>query len=213
LPYFIQFSPFLQYQAGAPYNVTIGNDFNGDTIFNDRPEFGAADGIPAGTAGSNTIAGCGSFVAPAPNTAYTPIPINYCTGPSLFTFNFRLTKTFGFGEMRSQQNSGQGGQGGQRGQGGPGGAGGGGGRGGGGRGGPGGGGPGGGPFGSGSSTGRRYNFALGVQVQNLFNNENPADPIATLSSPKFGQSTNIVGPPFTTQSALRRISLQASFSF
>ena len=29
--------------------------------------------------------------------SYTPIPINYLTGPSHFTLNLRLAKTFGFG--------------------------------------------------------------------------------------------------------------------
>ena len=27
------------------------------------------------------------------------VPINYCTGPALFTFNLRMTKTFGFGSV------------------------------------------------------------------------------------------------------------------
>ena len=49
-------------------------------------------------AGTNTIAGCGSFVSPPPGTSYTPIPINYCTGPNQFTTNLRITKTFGFGQ-------------------------------------------------------------------------------------------------------------------
>ncbi len=49
----------------------------------------------AGQAGSNTIAGCGSFVTP--DASHAPIPINSCTGPALFTTNIRASKTFGFG--------------------------------------------------------------------------------------------------------------------
>jgi hypothetical protein len=200
LPKFVQFSPFIIGQSGNPYNVTTGVDDNGDTIFNDRPVLGPSNGIAAGQPGSNTIAGCGSFVQPTPGTAYTPIPIDYCTGPVLFTFNFRMTKTFGFGASTRKENTGQGGPGG----GGPGG----------GEHGHGGGRPGGGgPFGGPPSTGKRYNLAFGLQVQNLFNNADLSTPIATLTSPEFGKSTQLEGGPFTTNSALRRISLQASFQF
>jgi hypothetical protein len=52
-----------------------------------------------------------------------------------------------------------------------------------------------------------------VNVQNLFNNEDLATPVATLTSPQFGHSTQVNGQPYTTNSALRRISLQASFNF
>ena len=134
-------------------------------------------------------------------------PINGCTGPTLFTFNFRLTKTWGFGEQRNKSNggdaNGQQGRGNRGGQGGFGG----------GRGGPGGGGPGGGFGGGGSSTGRRYNFSLGLQAMNLFNNSDLAPPNSTLLSQLFGQSTQLQGGPFTTNAAVRRISLQASFNF
>jgi hypothetical protein len=50
-------------------------------------------------------------------------------------------------------------------------------------------------------------------MQNLFNNLDPATPIGTLSSAKFGQSTQVTGGPYTTDSALRRIALNASFTF
>jgi hypothetical protein len=210
LPYFIQFSPFAIAQSGNPYNITTGTDYYQDTFYNERPVFAAANGIPAGQPGTNTIAGCGSFAAPtattaAPGTVAT-IPVNYCTGPALFTFNFRLTKTIGFGGNKVATNQQQGGGPGG-GQGGP--------PGGGGRGGGSRGGGGGGPFfgGGGASTGKRYNLAFGVQVQNLFNNEDLATPQGALTSPEFGKSTQVTGGPYTTESALRRVSVQASFQF
>jgi hypothetical protein len=212
LPHTISVNPLMILSAGTPYNVTTGSDLNNDGQFNDRPMFGAPNGIPAGTAGTNTIAGCGSFVAPPAGTAYTPIPINYCTGPTLFTFNLRMTKTFGFGPSTAAPQGQGGSRGGQSGQGGPpmGGRGGpGGGGGGGGRGGP-GGGPGG--FGGGS-TGKRYNLAFGVQILNLFNNLDLSTPNGTMTSPNFGRSQQLAGNPFTSNSALRRISLQTSFTF
>ena len=39
------------------------------------------------------------------------------------------------------------------------------------------------------------------------------DLVAPLGSQQFGQSTALQGGPYTTQSALRRILLQASFNF
>ena len=95
------------FSAGTPYNITTGSDLNSDGQYNDRPMFGQPNGIAAGTPGTNTIAGCGSFVAPPPNTPYTPIPINYCTGPTQFTMNLRVTKTFGFGPSTGQRPRGQ----------------------------------------------------------------------------------------------------------
>jgi hypothetical protein len=212
LPHAITVSPIIILWAGTPYNITTGTvNLSGQQ--NSRPAFGPSNGIAAGTSGTNTIASCGnnSFV---PVTAgLTPIPINFCTGPSQFTTNVRVTKTIGFGpEIGARANQGQGQGGGPGGPGGPGG----------GRGGPGGGGdhggrggPGGGPGGGfgGGSTGRRYNLAFGVQALNLFNNEDLSTPNGTLTSPNFGRSTQLAGRPFTTNSALRQFSLQTSFTF
>jgi hypothetical protein len=212
LPHFIQFSPFMIAQSGNPYNITTGLDNNGDTIFNDRPL--RVTGLSPNGSTIKTINGCGTFAqAGTPGTSGSPTaPINDCTGPGLFTFNFRLTKTWGFGAMRNAQNVASSGQGGQNGQGGGRGSGGGG-RGGGGRGVPGGGGPAGMFGGGGSSTGKRYNFALGMQVQNLFNNKDLATPNGILNSQLFGEQTQLAGGPYTTNAAVRRISLQASFNF
>jgi hypothetical protein len=197
LPYHISVSPFIIASSGTPFNVTLGRDVNNDSIFNDRPAFGAPNGIAAGQPGSNTIAGCGSFVTPAAGQA--PIPINYCTGPAQFVANIRASKTFGFGPSTRPQN--QGGPGGGP----PGGHGGG----------HGGGGRGGGPGGpGGSSTGKKYNLTFSAQVQNLFNNADYATPNATLTSQTlFGRSTQLAGNPYTSSSALRRISLNMSFNF
>jgi hypothetical protein len=210
LPHAISVSPLLIFSAGTPYNITTGSDLNNDGQFNDRPMFGPSNGVAPGIAGTNTIAGCGSFVAPPPNTPYTPIPINYCTGPNQFTTNLRITKTIGFGESTGAPAGGSGGGGGNRGGPpvggrGPGpGGGGGGGRGGG----------GGGFFGgAGGGTGKRYNLAFGLQVFNLFNNLDLSTPNGVLTSQKFGQSTQLAGRPFTTNSALRQFSLQTSFTF
>jgi hypothetical protein len=67
--------------------------------------------------------------------------------------------------------------------------------------------------GGGGNTGKRYNLAIGLSVNNLFNNTDLANPISILSAQKFGQSTQVTGGPYTSDSAIRRIQLQASFNF
>ena len=67
--------------------------------------------------------------------------------------------------------------------------------------------------GGGGNTGKRYNLSVGMSVNNLFNNTDLATPIGTLSSPKFGQSTQVTGGAYTGDSAIRRIQVQASFTF
>ena len=196
LPKLIQFSPFVIAQSGSPYNVTQGQDSLQDSFFNERPYL-----VPASTANAGnaqyvkSIPGCGTFAQPGYQPAGSTLaPINACTGPNLFTFNFRLTKSFGFGEKTGTGAAPSGGGGGEHSHGGHEHS----------------------SFGhgfGGTSTGRRYSMAVGVNVQNLFNNEDLANPIAILSSTHFGQSINLEGGAYTQQSAVRRLSLQASFNF
>ena len=197
-PYGFRVSPFMLASSGAPYNVTLGYDLNGDSITNDRPSFSGACSQPLNSCFYNS--------APSPNDPR--IPMNYLTGPTQFTLNVRLSKTFGFGRET-------GGKGNVQGQGGPPGGGGhdhGGGPGGG------GGGYGRGPGGMGAifgpgGTNRRYNLTFSVNARNVLNRVNLASPIGTLTSPFFGQSIAIAGGPFSSQAANRKLELQASFSF
>ena len=39
LPYAISAAPFVTISSGSPFNITDGNQFNGDRIFNARPAF------------------------------------------------------------------------------------------------------------------------------------------------------------------------------
>ncbi len=192
-PHYFRLSPFVVAQSGSPFNVTLSQDENGDSFFNDRPSFAAA-----GATGPNIVHNrYGAFnTAPAPNAA--PIPIFYGNGPSLFTFNLRLSKTWGFGQRLQRTGGDQaggppggpsGGPGGERHHGG------------------------GGPFGNTGSTGRRYNLTLNAQALNLFNIVNYAPPTGTIDSPNFGQSNALAGHIFSSTSAARRIFLQANFAF
>jgi hypothetical protein len=221
LPHGFRLSPFMIFNSGTPYNVTVGQDLNGDSLFNDRPTF--ATNVP-GSCLSPTAA-CHYLI---PTSPYVPIPINYLTGPTHFTLNLRLAKTFGFGpELGGKAGAQPGGGpgagpgGGGPGGGGPGGGGprGGGGGGGGGRG-PGGGGGGGGFGGMGPATSRRYALTFSVNARNVLNKVNAATPIGVLpplNAPpgfsNFGKSIAIAGGPFSSQAANRKIELQAMFSF
>jgi hypothetical protein len=205
LPYLFRLSPFMIASSGSPFNITSPNDLNGDSVLNDRP-------------GLLSRAACSSVVVPTPpSTVYcTPlgtfdaagtgsvVPVNYGTGPAHFVLNLRLTKTFGFGPRAKK---GAAGAGAGPGGGGPG---------------PGGGGGGGhghGPlFGGGpsqmsSNSDRRYNLILGVNVRNVFNKVNLANPSGILGSPFFDISNALQGGPFSSSAANRRIDLQATFSF
>jgi Carboxypeptidase regulatory-like domain len=198
LPRGFRLSPFMIFNSGSPYNVTVGPDLNNDTIFNDRPSF--AVNAP-GTCASPTQK---CFYNQTPSASDALIPINYLTGPNHFTLNLRLAKTFGFGpEIKGAAKSGDGSGGGPGG--GP--------RGGGGPGGGGGFGRGGGPGGGGASSGHRYSLTFSVNARNVLNKVNAANPIGTLSSPNFGQSIASAGGPFSSAAANRKIELQGMFSF
>jgi Carboxypeptidase regulatory-like domain len=195
LPYAFRLSPFMIFNSGTPYNVTIGQDLADDLQFNVRPAFTAN---ATGSCLSPTQA-CHYMV---PTTPYDQIPINYLTGPSNFTLNLRLSKSFGFGrDLGKNAAQSGGGAGGPRGGGaGPG-------SGSFGRGGP------GGMFGGGPATTRRYNLTFSVNARNVTNRLNAATPVGVLSSPNFGQSIASVGGPFSTGAANRKIELQAMFNF
>jgi hypothetical protein len=196
LPYAFRLSPFMIFNSGTPYNVTVGQDLANDLQFNVRPAF-ATD--VTGSCLSPTQA-CHYVV---PTTPSSQIPINYLTGPSNFTLNLRLAKSFGFGPelgKNAAQSGGGAGGGGPRMGSGPGG-------GSFGRGGP------GGMFGGGPATTRRYNLTFSVNARNVLNRVNAATPVGVLSSPNFGQSIALAGGPFSTGAANRKIELQAMFNF
>jgi hypothetical protein len=205
-PFGFSISPFLVLDSGTPFNITVGQDLNGDNQFNDRPSFA--------TSSSTDVIDTkyGNFdVDPAAGAAR--IPYNYQVGPRQFSTNMRISKTIGIGP-RSERAAG----GGSNGP--PPGGGGGGGRG------PGGGGPPGGGLGPGglSSSGgrppmmdqqasRRYSLSFTAMGRNIFNQVNLAAPVGVLQSPLFGKSNALAGGFFSSPSSNRSVDLQMSFNF
>jgi hypothetical protein len=198
-PLGLRFSPYISQSSGRPFDITTGKDVYGDTMFTARPAFAVA--------GRPSVTTPWGVFDPNPLPGETIIPRNFGEGPSSFTVNLRVSRTWGFGQTKEQaaaaaaasggRGPGEGSTFGGRGMGGDrGGGGGGGDRGG--RGGGGGGprgGRGGGPggmFGD-SSTGKRYNLTLSLSSHNLFNHENFGTPIGNLSSPLFGRSNTLSG--------------------
>jgi hypothetical protein len=187
----VRISPFVVWNSGAPYNVTLGRDPYGTGVFNARPSLSSEDAGAVHTA-------CGAFSGLAqPGDAV--IPLNYCQGPRFFSINVRLSKTFGFGAEKQgsrgeMTGGGHGGHGGSM------------------R-------PGAGAIHSvfaDVSTGRRYNLTFGIFARNLLNNVNYGAPVGIMTSPLFGASNGIAGgygPEGQFPVSNRRIELQTRFTF
>jgi hypothetical protein len=207
LPYAFRLSPFMIVNSGTPYNLTVGQDLYGFDTFNDRPAF-----VSSNTCSTRTVQSTNIICTPlgtfndAPALGQSVVPMNYGTGPTEFTLNLRLSKTFGFGPV-----TGAGGTSGGGPRGGPGG----------GRGGPGGlggrglagGGGGGNPFAA-TNTNHRYNLSFSVSARNALNRVNLAPPVADVDSTLVGKYTSLASGPFSfSGNASRRIDLQATFTF
>ena len=189
MPYGFSFSPFLVVSSGRPFNITLGKDLNGDSIFNDRPAF-SATACPTCTG----LTPLGYFnLEPGPGD--TLVPPNYLFGPGQFSMNARLSKTFGFGKEVEgggggggfhPHGHGLGGRGLSSGGGGP-------------------------RFGG--SSDRRFQLEMGIMAHNVFNKVNLGSPIGNITSPLFGQSNSLAGGFFGNQSANRMLNLFMRFSF
>jgi Carboxypeptidase regulatory-like domain len=91
LPWQFVLNPFLVLQSSAPFNITVGEDLNGDSQFNDRPAFATDLSRP-----SVYRTRWGNFDA-NPTPGQTIIPINRGTGPSLAMLNLSFGRNFAFG--------------------------------------------------------------------------------------------------------------------
>jgi hypothetical protein len=178
----VRLSPFVVVQSGPPFDITVGRDIYGTTLFNGRP------GIPTNPNKPGLIPTQYGLLDPNPTPNEQTLPRNFGRGPGSVILNLRLSKTFGFGPTKEGVSSSSAGGGS--------GPGGGGGRGG--RGGPFGGGIGGGGGGMGNifgagPTGRPYNLTISMQVRNVLNHNNPGPIIGNITSPLFGLANQLGG--------------------
>ncbi len=92
LKYGVHAGAFLATRGGQPFNITTGQDNNGDTIYNDRPSFASAASNPA-----NVIhTGLGNFNT-VPVAGESLVPINYGNSPRFLSLQVQLQKTVHFG--------------------------------------------------------------------------------------------------------------------
>ena len=101
LPLRISADFFLSAQSGAPYNITTGTDYNGDTQYNDRPYL--ANGTTPNGSTIKSVPGCGTFAQPGSQpSGATVAPMNACTGPGLLYLQLALHRSFAFGPHKLQ---------------------------------------------------------------------------------------------------------------
>ena len=91
LPLRLRGGPFLVLQSGNPFNITLGNDQNRDSQFNDRPTF-ATD-----LARSSVVRTAFGNFDTSPAAGQRLIPINYGQGPGIILLNFFVGRSIHFG--------------------------------------------------------------------------------------------------------------------
>jgi hypothetical protein len=104
-PWGLRLSPFMVATSGRPFNITLGRDINGDTLFNDRPAFATDPSRPS------VVRTAYGALDLAPQPGQTIVPRNYGQGPAQVSVNLRLTKTIEIGESAGASKSSAGGKG------------------------------------------------------------------------------------------------------
>jgi hypothetical protein len=188
----INLNPFIVYSMGRPFNIVTGRDTNGDGLFTERPAFATAQTDPANLRRTSF----GDFdLAPAPGQEL--IPRNYGMGPSFFSVNLGMSRSFAFGNIpvapaaagagaakpanaAAPANTAA-------------------------------------PANS-PSPEKRYTLTFSVNIQNLLNTANLSNPIGNLSSPRFGESFSTAGsfgfgPSGSAAAGNRRIQVQVRLGF
>ena len=195
LPWKVALSPFVNAGTGRPFNITTGQDTNGDDIFTERPAF-APGGVNCANPPANIVCTRFGNFNLRPASGETLIPRNYGQGPGFFVVNLRIVKSWSFGAMPSikaanssppnektsattaAKPSGS----------------------------------------SGGSEAKRYTLQFSLSFLNLLNNVNLGSPVGNLSSPFFGQSLNVnqyggFGPTGSSGAGNRRVFAQVRLSF
>lgn len=201
----VSLNPFIIVSSGAPFNITTGQDTNGDRLFTERPSF-APVGVDCNNPAANIVCTPYGNVNLRPAAGEALIPRNFGQGPGFVSINMRISKTWNFGAIHSSSAAREKSQEGQTAQGGRGGRGGAGGgvpripggsssRGSGGGGSRGGGSLAalGGPPSGGGAEAKRYSMQFSLNFQNVLNHVNLSAPVGNLSSPFFGQSLSLSG--------------------
>jgi hypothetical protein len=91
LPGDVRFSPFVVASSGMPYDITIGRDLDGDSLYGDRPAYAADPSRPG------VVATPYGLLDPRPVAGEVIIPRNLGVGPGVLTVSVRLSRAFSMG--------------------------------------------------------------------------------------------------------------------
>lgn len=189
VPYGISLAPFVVYNSGAPYNITIGSDLTKNNQFNARPTYGVCGAPNVAT----TKEGC-LDVDPG-GKGEKIVPYGAGTGPSNFVVSLRASKVIGFG-FKSRRASDHATAGSNRvtapassevdAR----------------------------PERRHASAARKYKLTFAAVGSNIFNEVNLTTPNGVLNSPLFGTSQALAGGAFTPPTpGNRSIFIQTIFTF
>ena len=93
------FSPLLTVRSGPPFNITVGRDLYGTTLFNGRP------GIATDPTRTGVIQTRYGLLDPSPIAGESLLPRNFGRGPGSIQFNMRASKTIVFGSVKDLNNA------------------------------------------------------------------------------------------------------------
>ncbi|MGQ0762677.1 MAG: carboxypeptidase regulatory-like domain-containing protein [Acidobacteriota bacterium] len=186
-------SPFVVVQSGPPFDITIGRDLYGTTLFNARPGI-ATDPTKAGLIPTRY-----GLLDPNPMPNQPTLSRNFGRGPGQLMVNLRVQKIFEFGgkgESGATPQTAQPGSGPRTTPagvftptaGGP----------------------------ASSSGGRKYSLSISMSIRNIINHTNPGPIIGNITSPLFGQANQPSdggGFGFSEAANNRRLELQMRLSF
>lgn len=190
----IRLSPFVVVQSGPPFDISIGRDLYGTTLFNPRP------GIATDPTKPGLIQTAYGLLDPNPPLNQTTLTRNFGRGPGQLMVNLRVQKIieFGRGENSGGASTGQPGSGPRTGT-------------------PGVFTPAGGASGPASkSAPHRYSLSISMSIRNIINHTNPGPIIGNITSPLFGQAnqpSDAGGFGFSEAANNRRLELQMRLTF
>jgi hypothetical protein len=89
LPGDVRLSTFVVASSGLPYDVTVGRDLDGDTVFAERPAWSSDPSRPG------VLATPYGWLDPSPPLGASIVPRNLGRGPGFLSVNLRLSRSFG----------------------------------------------------------------------------------------------------------------------
>jgi hypothetical protein len=87
----LRLSPLVNLESGPPFDITVGHDLYGDTLFNGRPGIVTDPNLPG------VIPTKYGLLDPNPVAGETLLPRNYGRGPGTILLNLRIARAFAFG--------------------------------------------------------------------------------------------------------------------